>query len=267
MKPPLNILAPGRWDAFVPYSGLHAAALVICALLIAAPALLGRALHRDIEKILRLTLAALAVCYWLAYNIWWNRHGLDLRTGLPLQICDFNGLMAPLALLTGWRWARATLYFWTAALTLQAFLQPALTAGPSSLVFWAFWTAHTIIAACAVYDIAVLGFRPSWRDLGRALIATAVYGALALPVDLRLGADYGFIGNPPADIKIPPFVAALGPWPLRAVILAALVPFGFVVVLLPWRIAMRRSTSQRCGDYNPQRDATDTDRPSRPPLP
>ncbi len=53
----------------------------------------------------------LAVCYWLAYNIWWNWHGLDPRVGLPLHICDVSGPMAPLALLTGWRWARATLYF------------------------------------------------------------------------------------------------------------------------------------------------------------
>ena len=157
-------------DVFVPYGGLHALALAVCALLIAAPTLLARALRRDAEVVLRRMLAALAVCYWLAYNTWWNWHGLDLRTGLPLHICDVNGLIAPLALLTGWRWARATLYFWTSALTLQAFVQPALTAGPASLVFWAFWTAHTIIAACAVYDLAVLGFRPGWNDLGYALI-------------------------------------------------------------------------------------------------
>ena len=112
------------------------------------------------RSILRRTLAALAVCYWLAYTTWWNWHGLDLRTGLPLQVCDFNGLIAPLALLSGWRFVRATLYFWTAALTLQAFIQPALTAGPAALVFWAFWMAHTLIAACAVYDIVVLGLSP-----------------------------------------------------------------------------------------------------------
>ena len=159
---------------------------------------------------------------------------------MPLQLCDLNGLIAPFALLTGQRWARATLYFWTAALTLQAFIQPALTAGPASLVFWAFWCAHTIIAACAVYDIAVLGFRPGWRDLGRAVLVSAAYGALAVPVNAWLGADYGFIGNPAPDISIPPFVDALGPWPQRAIILAALVPLGFVAVLLPWRIFDRK---------------------------
>lgn len=223
-------------DVFVPYGGLHALALAVCALLIAAPTLLARVLPRDAEVVFRRMLAALAVCYWLAYNAWWNWHGLDLRTGLPLHICDINGLMAPLALLSGQRWARATLYFWTAALTLQAFVQPALTAGPASLMFWAFWTAHTIIAACAVYDLAVLGFRPGWNDLRRALVVSAAYVALVVPVNLMLGSDYGFVGNPAPDIAVPPFVLLLGPWPQRAIVLVVLATLGFVIVLLPWRL-------------------------------
>jgi hypothetical integral membrane protein (TIGR02206 family) len=234
-------------DAFVPYGRLHAVTLTVCLLAIAAPALIGRALEPHGERIVRRALAALAVCYWLAYTAWWNWHGLDLRTGLPLQVCDFNGLIAPLALLSGWRYARATLYFWTAALTLQAFIQPALTAGPASLVFWAFWVAHTLIAACAVYDIVVLGYRPCWSDLGRALIVSAGYVALVVPINLWLGSNYGYLGNPAAVSEVPPFVNALGPWPQRAIILVALVPLGFVAVLLPWLILGRRRMPERAG--------------------
>ena len=237
--------APGAWAVFVPYSGLHALAVAICALLIAAPAWLGRALRPDGEAALRRTLAALALGYWLAYNIWWNWNGLDWRTGLPLQLCDANGLMAPLALLTGWRWARASLYFWTAALTLQAFIQPALSAGPASLVFWAFWTAHTIIAACAVYDIAVLGFRPGWSDLAHTLLVSAAYLALVVPVNAWLGSDYGFVGDPAPDIQDPPFVLMLGPWPQRAIVLVVLAMLGFAAVLLPWRFFAARATTEK----------------------
>jgi len=182
-------------DVFVPYGRLHAITLAVCLLAIAAPALIGRALDRHGEMILRGSLAALAVCYWLAYTTWWNWHGLDLRTGLPLQVCDFNGLIAPLALMSGWRYVRATLYFWTAALTLQAFIQPALTAGPASLLFWAFWVAHSLIASCAVYDIVVLGYRPCWSDLGRAMTVSAGYVALLVPINAWLGSNYGYLGS------------------------------------------------------------------------
>lgn len=250
MNPPLDI-TPDAWTVFVPYGWMHALAVAVCIALIALPSLLGRASGKDLDKdldkdlgksgerLLRRSLAVFAVVYWIAYNLWWNWDGVDPRAGLPLQLCDFNGLVAPLALLSGWRWARATLYFWTAALTVQAFIQPALTAGPASPVFWTFWAAHTIIAACAVYDIAVRGFRPGWRDVGAAVIASVVYVVAIVPVDLWLGANYGFVGNPPAGVSIPPFVDALGPWPQRAIILVALVPLGFVLVLLPWRIAVR----------------------------
>ncbi len=230
---------PTGWQVFVPYGWLHVLTVAICALLIAAPALAGRALGKSGERLLRHMLCAAAVVYWLAYNIWANWHGLDLRTGLPLHICDVNGLIAPLALSTGWRWARATLYFWTAALTAQAFIQPALTTGPASLVFWTFWAAHTIIVACALYDIVVRGFRPNWPDLGRALTVSSIYLTLVLPLDLRLGADYGYVGNPAADLAVPPFVVMLGSWPQRAIILIALAALGFAAVLLPWQLAAR----------------------------
>ena len=247
MNPALNLLAQGSWDVFVPYGRLHALTLVVCALLIAAPTFLGRALAKDAEALLRQTLAAIAVCYWLAYNAWWNRHGLDPRTGLPLHICDLNGLIAPFALWTGQRWTRATLYFWTAALTLQAFIQPSLTAGPALPVFWAFGVAHTIITASAVYDVAVLGFRPTWRDLGYALAASAIYLVAIVPIDLWLGANYGFVGNPAEAREIPPFVAALGPWPRRVIVLAALTACGFVVILLPWVLTAPRPRLQPTG--------------------
>ena len=232
-------------DTFVPYSALHAVAVAVCALLIAAPALTGRRLHRPAEMRLRRTLAFLAVAYWLAYNIWWNRHGLDPRTGLPLQLCDINGLIAPLALIARWRWARATLYFWTAALTVQAFIQPDLAEGPASPVFWAFWAAHTLIGASAVYDIAVLGFRPRWDDLGRALAAGLAYVALVAPVNAVLGSDYGFVGDPGPGIAVPPFVLMLGPWPRRAIVLVGLAACGFVAVLLPWLFAGARPSRAR----------------------
>jgi hypothetical protein len=49
-------------DVFVPNSGQHLVALVVCAMLLAALTLLGRVLYPGREAILRRMLAALAVC-------------------------------------------------------------------------------------------------------------------------------------------------------------------------------------------------------------
>jgi hypothetical integral membrane protein (TIGR02206 family) len=238
------------WEVFVPFSGLHLLAVAICALLILLLATAGRLLRTSgVEVKLRRSWVIFALCYWFAYILWWNWNGLDVYGGLPLHLCDFNGIVAPLALLTLNRWFRATLYFWSFTLTLQAFVQPMLSIGPAHLSFWAFWAGHTIIMASAVYDVAVLDFRPDWRDLGRVLIVSLAYVAVVTPINLELGTNYGFIGNPPPDKTLPPFINAMGPWPWRAVIVMGLATIGFFLALLPWRISSQRlepvDTSQR----------------------
>jgi hypothetical integral membrane protein (TIGR02206 family) len=229
------------WEVFVPFSGLHLLAVAICALLILLLATAGRLLRTSgVEVKLRRSWVIFALCYWFAYILWWNWNGLDVYGGLPLHLCDFNGIVAPLALLTLNRWFRATLYFWSFTLTLQAFVQPMLSIGPAHLSFWAFWAGHTIIMASAVYDVAVLDFRPDWRDLGRVLIVSLAYVAVVTPINLELGTNYGFIGNPPPDKTLPPFINAMGPWPWRAVIVMGLATIGFFLALLPWRISSQR---------------------------
>ena len=230
----------GGWDRFAPYGWLHLFTVGGCLVIIAGLVAAGRSLGPARQPSLRRMLGLFGIAFWLSYNIWWNSHGIDVATGLPLQICDINGVIAPLALLTLSRWLRATLYFWAFALTTQALIQPALQAGPANPLFWWFWAQHTIILGYAVFDLAVLGFRPQWQDCGRAAAAGAVYLAVVAPLDLWLNADYGYLGDRPPE-QIPPFVAALGPWPARAVIMVALAAAAFVVVELPWQISCRRN--------------------------
>ena len=230
----------GPWDVFVPYSGLHLGSVVVCFALIAGLVLFGRRLNKTAERRLRQVMAVFAFAMWAAYNIAWNWNGIDLRDGLPLHICDLGGLLAPTALLTLNRWLRATLYFWAFAFATQALIQPTLTDGPAHVVFWAFWAAHLAILACAVYDLAVLSFRPDWTDFARAAIVAVAWGAVALCVDLMLGANYGYIGNPPAGTRMPPLVEAFGPWPQRLLVIAALAAAAFLLLLVPWLALARR---------------------------
>jgi len=230
-------------DGFTPFGLAHLLVVCACLLLLAAVALLGRRLRgKPAEWRARRALAIFALLYWVAYNTWWNWGGLDLRTGLPLQACDISGLLAPFALLTLNRWLRATLYFWAFAFATLAFIQPTLMEGPAHVVFWAFWIAHVVILGCAIYDLAVLGFRPDWSDFARAALVAVGWGAAALTVDLMLGANYGYIGNPPAGTRIPPLVEAFGPWPQRLLVMTAVAALVFLLLLAPW-VARRRRRS------------------------
>jgi uncharacterized membrane protein YwaF len=68
------------------------------------------------------------------------------------------------------------------------------------------------------------------------IVVSLAYVAVVTPINLALGTNYGFIGNPPPSKAIPPFIDAMGPWPRRAVIVMGLAIVGFVLALLPWRI-------------------------------
>jgi hypothetical integral membrane protein (TIGR02206 family) len=227
-------------DGFASFGAMHLAVVCVCIAVLVGVAIAGRRLRGSPhERQARMALAALALAYWVAYNTWWNWTGIDLCTGLPLQACDVSGLTAPFALLTLNRWLRSVLYFWAFAFATMAFVQPTLTQGPAHVVFWAFWLAHVVILACAVYDLAALGFRPGWSDFARAAVAAAGWAAVVLGIDLWLGANYGYIGNPPAGTWTPPLVAAFGPWPERLVVMGSLAVGVFLALLAPWRVAKR----------------------------
>jgi hypothetical integral membrane protein (TIGR02206 family) len=232
----------GSEQVFIPYGASHGLAVAGCALLVAIVVALGYRLRDSAaERVLRGGLASFALAFWAAYNAWWSLSSDDLATNLPLHICDFAGVIAPLALVTTNRWLRATLYFWASTLTLQAFIQPALHAGPALAYFWTFWISHMLILACATYDLVVRGFRPDAGDFGRAAAVTLAYLAFITPVNLWLDSNYGFVGNPPPGRSLPPMVEALGAWPGRVVIMAGLVLLGFLLALSPWLIVARRS--------------------------
>ena len=240
MDAPSPAAAADALHVFTAFGPLHLLTAGVGMALLGALGWFARNLRGNpAEPRVRAALAIFALAYWISYNTWWNWHGLDPRTGLPLQACDISGLIAPFALLTLSRPLRATLYFWAFGFATQAYIQPTLTVGPAYILFWAFWTAHTTILACALYDLVALGFRPDWGDYGRALLASLVWAAAILPIDLWLRADYGFIGNPPPDLPVPAAVAALGPWPQRLIVMLLLAAAGFALLLAPWRMVRR----------------------------
>jgi hypothetical integral membrane protein (TIGR02206 family) len=232
---------PGPWAVFTPYTPLHAVSVLVCMLAIAVLIIAARRMRDSgAEPGFRRGFAWSCIVFWVFQNGWVHATGVDWLTGLPLHICDLGGLIGPIALLTGNRLMRATLYFWTFALTAQAFIQPALVAGPTTSVFWFFFAAHAIVLACALYDLLVLDYRPLWTDLPRVYLFSAGYVVLVIAANAWLGANYAYIGDPAPPLKIPPFIDALGPWPQRAVIVLALAAFSFPLLVLPWKLAKTR---------------------------
>lgn len=229
-------------EPFRPFSLVHGlTVLVIGALMVWAIAH-GRS-HRsnhspETPTRFECLLAYANLAVWFASHGYWQMpERFDPATTLPLQMCHITSLVASLVLLTRSDTLRAVLYFWAFGLCTQALITPSLKENVDSPIFWAFWFLHGFVMMSAIYDIAVHGFRPTWRDYRTACIAAALYVAVVLPVDLWLNANYGFLGQ--SKPLNPSIVDLLGPWPQRLAIIVPLAALALWVVFLPWLVARR----------------------------
>jgi hypothetical integral membrane protein (TIGR02206 family) len=181
---------------------------------------------RRLDRILAIALYAIWIVLTcrnlLPGHFRWDR-------SLPLHICDLTGLAAPIALWTRWRPARAILYFWGLGLSTQAFITPMLSAGPMHLDFWVYWISHFAIVMTAIYDLAVRAYQPNWHDWRTTVLISAAYVLLVLPINQRLGVNYGYLGR--TEVAQRTLIRVLGPWPERVPRLVALVWIGMAAMV------------------------------------
>ncbi len=244
MPSPTPTTAPNWATDFHPFTAQHAASSLTCLALIAGACWLGRRWRREgprgEAKELRLRWA------WIAFTVGWQAFAVvywllpaNFRLGqsLPLHLCDLAAWVAPLALWLQTRWLRSLLYFWGIGLSTQAFFTPVLEQGHGDIRYWLFFIGHTQIVGSAVYDAAVLGFRPRLRDWGTASLLTFAWMAAIMPLNIALDLNYGYIGD--QRTEKPTLIDSLGPWPLRILWLVLLGQLAFFLIYIPWPLAER----------------------------
>lgn len=224
---------------FQPFSIVHVAVVLVTAAIVAIVVYAGRRWRNtSLGRRLDQGLAVAALVVWLVANGWWLLpQNLRLENSIPIHLSDVIGLCVPLALTVGWRPVRAILYFWGFGLTTQAYISPVVTDGPAKVTFWLFWLGHLAIITGAVYDVAVRRYRPTWRDYRTALLALVAYAAIALPIDITLGVNYGYLGR--TTPSQPTLLNYLGSWPLRLLPMAVLAAIALALPMVPCVLVRR----------------------------
>lgn len=220
--------------AFKSFSLLHGLALLAIAGFVWLSISIGRRQPYVLPSRMERFIGGGFLLLWLGTHLWLLTPSLfnPLKT-LPLQMCHWTAFVSGLVLLTGWRPYSAVLYFWGIALCTQALLTPTLVEGPSDYRFWYFWVSHGMIIGVTLYDLVVRRFRPTWRDYRLAVLAAAAYFVVVMPINLVIGANYGFLGKTKPEQTT--LVDVLGPWPERLVWIALLVAAAMALLMLPWR--------------------------------
>lgn len=230
---------------FRSFTLFHLVVVLVCGTLMVGSVVLGRRWRgTPREKVLRYTWVWATIGWQAFATVWWLLPAnFDPLKSLPIHLCDIAAWVAPLALLTQDKRLRALLYFWGIGLSTQAFFTPVLRAGYDTYEFWLFWMGHTQIVGSAVYDCAVLGYRPTFAHWWRvvlfniALVAVVmVINEVAVPAIFGgPGSNYWYVGRTLPEAKT--LLNELGPWPMRAVWLALLGIVAMWVAWVPWGVA------------------------------
>ena len=226
---------------FRPFSPLHGVTVAVCALAIVAICVAGlRVRGTTRERTLRRALGVFGLAFWVVHQVYWLLPANFVWSrSLPLHICDVAGLLAPLAMLTSVRVLRTMTYFWGLALSIQGFITPVITEGPGTFIFWAFWIAHAINVGYAIFDFVAGGFVVRGRDLLIAIGISWGYCAFLFALNIPTGWNYGYVGD--VQTSQPTLADAMGPWPLRALLVALAGTAGLVLAWLPWGVRVRLS--------------------------
>jgi hypothetical integral membrane protein (TIGR02206 family) len=254
VQPGIPLASPGEhWlFTFRPWDRLHVISFVLGLTVIVGLSWLGlRCRGTPGEDRLRRAWGLWIMATWVAVNvIWLSPWKFDVKTSLPLQICDWAGFWAGLVCLTRWPWARALLYYWGIGLSTQAFFTPTVRHGIDSFDYWQFWINHTQIVSTAFFDVIVRGYRPTWRDWRFTVAVSVVYALVMLGFNMMVeGANYVYVGN--VKPKNPTLIDRLGPWPWRVLPMSAIGIGAFAMLTLVWernwRVAWNEAVDDRGG--------------------
>ena len=233
ITPPLS-----NWATeFHAFTLQHAVVFAVCFGLILGSVILGRRWRgTSRERRLRHAWIWTTIAWQSAAVVWYLLPAnFDPYESWPLHLCDLAAWVAPFALLTQRPWLRALLYFWGIGLSTQAFFTPVVEGGYTDIRFWLFFVGHTQIVGSAIYDAAVLGYRPTLRDWRTMTFITIAWLAVVTPINIVFSVNYGYTGNRLPNG--PTIMDYLGPWPWRIGTLFLAGQVVCAIAYLPWAVA------------------------------
>jgi hypothetical integral membrane protein (TIGR02206 family) len=226
---------------FHPYGASHAAAAGVGVVGAVGVVVLGRRVSgRPVERWVSRGFAVVLAAFTIPLQVrQWLPADFDIRTSIPIQICDLAWMVAVVALWTKDRRASALLYYWAFTLSIQAVITPTLGKDFPDPDFVMYWGMHLMTIWAALYLTFGLGVRTDWRCFRFSVLCTALWAVVAMTFNAVAGTNYGYLERKP-DVATP--LDLFGPWPLYVVALVAVVLAGWALITWPWVALERRAT-------------------------
>lgn len=235
-------LAALSYDPSIPLFGRdHLIYLALCAIFTAAFLILCKRTLKDEEQINRFArVLGIVLIVHLFFEMFFLRvvvAGIPLANSLPLHLCNFGLLAVGILLITRKQILMDLAYFWALAGATQSLLTPNLKHIFPHPLAVTFFTAHVLEIVGLLFACMMLGLRPHWKSIPKALGVTAIMAVLVFPVNFILdkyNTNYMFLKFKPPGGSLLDF---MGPWPWYLLSLVGVAAFLFVLVYLPYAVS------------------------------
>ena len=233
-------------EKFEAFGTSHVVVLLLFAVGAWAIVVIGRR-HRDTAEAVRFSrMYAVAIPFFTVplQMLQFLPADWDLRTSLPLHLCDLAWPAAVVALWSHRPWAVGLTYYWGLTLTTQAMITPALDQAWPNPRFFMYWGMHFLIVWAAIYLTWGLRITPTWRTYRTTVICTAVWAGCVYVFNVVAGTNYGYLNDKPVTASI---LDVLGPWPVYVFVEIALILGVWALMTLPWTRADQRREAAEAG--------------------
>ncbi|MBD0282939.1 MAG: TIGR02206 family membrane protein [Thermoleophilaceae bacterium] len=213
----------------------HLAALAVTAALCAALPLAARARPGAWTGLFARAWGALLLGLFLSYPVVVLADGsYELDFDLPLHLTDAVTMVAVVALWSLRPLSFELTWFWGLTASLQAILTPDLGADDRfpSFFYWHYFGTHGGVVVAAVFLAFGLGLTARPGAVGRVLLATVAWAAVAAVGNVLTGGNYMFLREKP---DAPTLLDYMGPWPWYIATAALLALALFALLDLPFR--------------------------------
>ena len=155
----------------------------------------------------------------------------SVHTDLPMQLCDWAGLMVAATILWGNTVTFEMAYFWVLSGSTQALATPDIVENFPSVEFLYFFMVHSGEIIGIFFLIFVLNMYPRKWSVIRVFLLTNAYLMAAVLVNYITASNYGYVMHKPPEGSLIDF---LGPWPYYILSLEGVALISYTLCYSPY---------------------------------
>jgi hypothetical integral membrane protein (TIGR02206 family) len=161
----------------------------------------------------------------------------NYQEDLPLHLCSFLGLTAPLLSLTKKFVYYEVFFFLVMAGTLQSVITPDQY-NYLNFPFFRYWFVHAGLVIFMMYATFVYKMRPTLKSVWKSFLGMQVYMLLMFVLNYFLGSNYFYTNRKPDAATL---LDLFGDWPQYVFVVELIVIPYFLLIYLPFYLTRKKA--------------------------